>query len=146
MCICGCVHIVQQPCTLRYIPSPHTPLTHAHPLTHPSHTPTHTHPLTHTYTCPSLTHTYTCPSLTHIYTCPMPSHIIPSHTPTHAHPSHTPTHAHPSHIIPSHTPTHAPRCPPLRFEDHRALEGGPDGLRVTAEVLDVAQSIVRKGG
>lgn len=33
-----------------------------------------------------------------------------------------------------------------RFEDHRALEGGPDGLRVTAEVLDVAQSIVRKGG
>ncbi|KAL5515400.1 hypothetical protein EMCRGX_G000560 [Ephydatia muelleri] len=34
----------------------------------------------------------------------------------------------------------------LWFEDHRALGGGHDGLRVTVQVLEAAQSIVKKGG
>eukprot|EP00731_Ephydatia_muelleri_P000404 Em0001g404a len=34
----------------------------------------------------------------------------------------------------------------LWFEDHRALDGGHDGLRVTVQVLEAAQSIVKKGG
>lgn len=34
----------------------------------------------------------------------------------------------------------------LWFEDHRALDGGEDGLKVAAQVLEASQRVVKRGG